>query len=171
MVSPAAPAFLLDHMVIRLGKYLRIVGYDAVWDLTVRTHDLIRRANDEGRVFVTRNARLPYQYPQPDRLIRVVSTDPVEQFRQVVAEARLDPLSRLFVRCIRCNVDLAPVTDAGALPGRVHPNVLARHNRFTVCPACGTIFWFGSHVANTCRKLGLPAPSPGHCGNRGNAPP
>jgi hypothetical protein len=26
-----APRFLLDGMLIRLGKYLRCAGYDAVW--------------------------------------------------------------------------------------------------------------------------------------------
>jgi len=65
----------------------------------------------------------------------------------------------LFSRCIRCNVELGAVKDKQAVAERVHPNVLSRHERFFACPRCGTIFWHGSHVANTCRKLGLPPPA------------
>ena len=57
-----------------------------------------------------------------------------------------------------CNVPLVPAPDREALRARVHPGVFARHRAFTVCPRCGTVFWFGSHVRNTCAKLGLPAP-------------
>ena len=35
--------FMVDHMLIKLGKYLRILGYDAAWDDGVRTHELILR--------------------------------------------------------------------------------------------------------------------------------
>jgi uncharacterized protein with PIN domain len=28
---------------------------------------------------------------------------------------------------------------------------------FYTCPQCGTVFWKGSHVRNTCRKLRLPS--------------
>lgn len=56
-------------------------------------------------------------------------------------------------------VDLCAVEDLGALSGRVHPNVLSRYADFYTCPRCGTIFWRGSPVRNTCRKLALPPPS------------
>ena len=150
---------MLDHMVIRLGKYLRIVGYDAEWDILVRTHDLIVRANNEGRIFITRNRRLPCQYPVPKQAIVMTETDPVQQLRQLEVELGIDTRSRLFVRCIRCNVDLLPVDDASTLTGRVHPNVLRQHTSFYTCPSCGTVFWRGSHVRNTCRKLGLQPPA------------
>lgn len=146
-------------MVIRLGKYLRIAGYDAAWDLTLRTHDLIRIANITGRIFITRNSHLQEQFPPAHSVITVASTDPVEQFRQLVRELDLDTRKRLFSRCIRCNVDLDVVADKHEIRARVHPNVLLRHDRFFRCPSCDTIFWQGSHVANTCGKLGLPLPA------------
>ena len=63
--------FVVDHMLVKLGKYLRILGYDAAWDPAVRTHELIQRANVEGRIFLTRNGRLPEQYPRPDRVMTI----------------------------------------------------------------------------------------------------
>ena len=147
--------FMVDHMLIRLGKYLRIIGCDAAWDLQIRTHALIARANAEQRVFLTRNARIPEQYPHPDRLFVLHENDPVKQFRIVVAEFRIDPLERLFSKCIRCNVFLEQVSEKETIRPLVHPNVYARFDCFFTCPKCGTVFWKGTHVANTCRKLGL----------------
>jgi uncharacterized protein with PIN domain len=44
------------------------------------------------------------------------------------------------------------------LAARVVEAVRARHRLFFTCPSCGTVFWRGSHVENTCRKLGLEPP-------------
>ena len=141
--------------LIKLGKYLRILGYDAEWDPSVRTHELIRAANAEGRVFLTRNRRLPDQYPLPDSVITLRSTDPVEQLSEVVSRMDLDPGQSLFSKCIRCNVRLEVVKDKSRIESAVHPNVIRRYDEFFTCPRCGTVFWKGSHVRNTQRKLGL----------------
>jgi hypothetical protein len=150
------PLFMVDHMLIKLGKYLRILGYDAAWSpssFVMRTHDLIVRANAEGRIFLTRNSRIPHQYPAPDKMLAVSETDPVLQLKTVVATLGLDEKTWLFSRCIRCNVELGEVADKQTIESRVHPNVYARHDRFFTCPSCGTVFWHGSHVTNTCEKL------------------
>lgn len=150
--------FMIDHMLVKLGKYLRIIGYDAAWDLQVRTHELISRANAEGRIFLTRNTHIAEQYPRAVRLLILHETDPVEQFKKVLAEFRLDPQERLFSKCIRCNVFLEKVSDKEKIRPLVHPNVYTRFDSFFTCPGCGTVFWKGTHVANTCRKLGLVKP-------------
>lgn len=150
------PCFMMDHMVIRLGKYLRIIGYDAEWDMGLRTHDLICRANIEGRLFVTRNSHIREQFPPVHAVILLASTDPVQQFTTLVQQCHLDTRARLFSRCIRCNVALDEVPDKREVEFLVHPNVYQRQERFFRCPQCGTVFWHGSHVTNTCRKLRLP---------------
>ena len=150
--------FELDHMVVKLGKYLRILGYDAEWNLGLRTHELIMTANREGRVFVTRNLGLAGRYPTPNQCMLLDQEDPAEQLGAVVTEFDLDSQCALFARCIRCNVLIESVSDKEQIRSRVHPNVLERYEKFTRCPNCGTVFWHGSHVRNTCRKLGLPPP-------------
>ena len=158
MPTAESAGFVMDHMLVRTGKYLRICGFDAVWDLQAGTQDLIRRANAEGRIFITRNRHIPDNHPEPHEWHGLASDDPVEQFREIVARYALDPHAGLFTKCIRCNVGLESTT-AREAAARVHRNVLARHAHFWRCPACGTIFWHGSHVTNTCRKLGLAAPA------------
>ena len=155
------PRFMLDHMVVRLGKYLRVIGYDAEWDLGLRTHELIQRSNAAGRIFVTRNRHLSEQSPAVRQLMLLTDADPAAQFHGLVRELNLDTRSHLFSLCIRCNERLSPIADKETIKDRVHPNVFARQERFFQCPHCGTVFWHGSHVTNTCRKLALePPPSP-----------
>ena len=151
----APPRFLADHMLIKLGKYLRIVGLDAALAADLRTHELIARANEQGRVFLTRNTRLADQYPPVDRLLVVREDDPVAQLAVVLAAFGVDPRARLFSRCIRCNVELEELAELGDEVARVPPRVRARHERFWRCPSCATVFWRGTHVQNTCRKLGI----------------
>lgn len=147
--------FMVDHMLIKLGKYLRILGFDAAWDFQARTHALIARANSEKRIFLTRNTHIAEQYPHPQNLFLLRATDPVKQLQIVVQEFKLNPRAKLFSKCIRCNVFLEKVADKESIRSFVHPNVYERFADFFACPRCGTVFWKGSHVANTCRKLGL----------------
>lgn len=152
--------FAVDGMLIKLGKYLRILGYDAVWADAGRTHDLIHRANREGRIFCTRNTHIEDQFPRPRQWILVTSPDAVTQLRALIQACALDTRDFLFSRCIRCNVPLEPVPAKAEIRGQVHPNVYARYHDFFRCPSCGTIFWHGSHVQNTRRKLHLPTLGP-----------
>lgn len=157
--GPADIRFTVDHMLIKLGKYLRILGFDADWNPGLRTHELILYANREHRFFLTRNRQIAAQYPEPERYLVLASNDPAAQFEQIVSRFDLDTHAWLFSKCIRCNRRLDPVTDKESIRARVHPNVFASHEHFYTCPSCGTVFWHGSHVRNTCRKLGIPLPA------------
>ena len=152
------PRFLLDAMLVRLGKYLRCAGFDAEWDRAAGTRELARRAAAEGRVLVTRNTRLGEDVRPPPRYVVLRLDDPVGQLRGLAHACGLELRELAFTRCIRCNVELRD-----ALPeevaARVLPEVRARHRRFYTCPACATVFWRGTHVANTCARLGLRPPT------------
>ena len=152
---PAQPVFMVDHMLIKLGKYLRVLGYDAEWQKNLRTHELITRANIEGRYFLTRNRHIAHQYPAPTQMIVLSETDPVKQLAALDSVVRLDFETGVFTRCIRCNVPLSTVPDKASIEPMVHPRVYMSFDRFFTCPSCWTVFWKGSHVRNTCRKLGL----------------
>lgn len=158
MDSGDEPRFLMDQMLVTVGKYLRVAGHDAEWDLRATRRELIVRANAGGRVFVTCNRRALDEVPRPAAGCTLAVGDPVAQFREIVRLFGLDAEAGLFTKCIRCNVPLDTVADHETVRGRVHPNVFARHRRFYACPRCGTVFWRGSHVANACRKLNLPPP-------------
>jgi hypothetical protein len=152
------PRFCVDGMAIRLGKYLRCLGFDAVWDARLPTRLLARRAAEEGRVFLTRNSRVGFELRPTGPYLALAGEDPVQQARQVIEELGLDT-GGAFTRCIRCNLPLDAVADREEVRARVPERVFPRHDRYFTCPGCHTVFWLGSHVARTCAKLGVPAPA------------
>lgn len=149
--------FCVDGMAIRLGKYLRCLGYDATWDVALPTRLLARHAAQEERVLLTRNSRIGYELEVLGDYLALAAEDPVLQLQQVVRELDLE-MGRAFTRCIRCNLELEPVAEREAVRERVLPLVFERHRSFYTCPGCRTVFWLGGHVARTCAKLGIPAP-------------
>ena len=90
-----------------------------------------------------------------NRVLVPADMEPVAQLHQVVKSFDLDPNAFLFSKCIRCTVSLESVPDRDTIKSRVHPNVFARFETFYQCPRCDTVFWKGTHVRNTCRKLKL----------------
>jgi uncharacterized protein with PIN domain len=135
------------------------LGYDCAFDAGRSARDLIHWSDVEGRVFLTRNTRLGEDLPVPRRFVVLPMDDPVEQTRHVVRELDLDVRSRLFSRCIRCNVPLDTVADRESVRSKVPSDVFERFGTLYRCRECGTVFWQGSHVANTCRKLGIAPPA------------
>ena len=147
---------MVDHMLYKLGRYLRCMGFDATWDPMASRAELVRRANFEGRVLVTRNQHLKHQRPVPLRSRLLTSNDPVEQVHELVRELDLDPVAGLFTRCVRCNLPLESLEPGASRLDSLPEHIRARYRRFYTCPGCATVFWKGTHVTNTCRKLGLP---------------
>ena len=157
MVPVAAELrFEADAMLVKLAHYLRVLGCDAACDAGASLATRIERADAQGRVFLTRSHRIGPQQRPPARMLVVESEDPVEQLREVTSAFGIDPCTHLFSRCIRCNVALVEIARDDAVAARVPQGVFATYRRFWTCPACRTVFWKGSHVSNTCRKLGLP---------------
>ena len=59
---------------------------------------------------------------------------------------RFDLTKRIipFHRCVRCNHPLEPVSKEAVLD-RLEPLTKQYFDEFQICPACGQIYWKGSH--------------------------
>lgn len=150
------PRFEADAMLVKLARYLRVIGCDAACRPELSLATRIERADAEERVFLTRSHRIGHQERPAKRMLVFEAQDSVEQLHQVIAAFAIDANAKLFSRCIRCNVELAEITKDEALAARVPARVFEAYARFFTCPSCATVFWKGSHVRNTCRKLRLP---------------
>ena len=147
----AAPRFLADAMLGRLARWLRLLGYDAVY-FPGEDDDVLRQARREGRVLLTRDTRLlqrrsagvrsptdslpPHLFIESDRVM--------EQLRQVVAALGLNPTAPPAHRCSCCNAVLEP-RDRTQVEGLVPEFVLSHSEAFQACPHCQRIYWAGSH--------------------------
>ena len=136
--------FLCDEMLVRLARLLRAAGYDTyLAEGAEPDHELIRTARREGRILLTRDRRL---------LMRKVivygyclrSLESLEQVREVLQRFELTDKLQPFHRCLRCNHPLEQV-DKEIILERLLPLTRQYFDAFHICPACGQIYWKGSH--------------------------
>lgn len=135
---------LAERMLGRLITWLRILGHDTV---------VIDRPPPRvpvGAVLLTRRRALA---GRPGVLFLASEHWP-EQLRQVLAELDLAPdPARFFSRCLRCNALVAPISRAEAAAS-VPDYTLTIAENFTRCPACGKVYWPGSHGLRAGSLLG-----------------
>jgi uncharacterized protein with PIN domain len=141
----AAVAFVADVMLGRLARELRRVGLDVVYSNTADDADIVRTAEREGRVILTRDSGLCRRRTSA-RCVLVKSGDYREQFDQVMAAFDLRDLDE-FSRCLECNTRLVPV-DRSEVRDRLPSFVYETQQSFASCPTCARVYWQGTHVAN-----------------------
>src|SRR5687768_6615260 len=104
------PRFAADAMLGRLARWLRVLGFDTFYDAQVQDPVLVRLANEEQRVLLTRDRHLLREL-RPVQALEVRHDDPLEQLRAIVAELALPGPVAMFSRCLLCNCvlqDLEP---------------------------------------------------------------
>lgn len=137
----AGLGFVVDVNAAKLGRWLRMLGFDV---LMPENHDDAFLAEAAvGRVLLTRDRRLLKR----GRVVfghLVRADDPVEQVREVVTLYGLRGRQQPFSRCMRCNDRLRPVAREEVLY-RLEPLTKKYYTRFKYCARCDKIYWAGSH--------------------------
>lgn len=140
---PGGPRFVVDENVAGLVPLLRGLGLDAAYDRRWPDEYIAELAAAEGRVALSRDrALLKRSCVAHGRLVRADLPD--AQLAEVLALYPAPPDAVRFSRCLRCNVLLRPVEKAAILD-RLEPRTRKYYDRFRICPACGRIYWPGSH--------------------------
>lgn len=142
--------FVVDQMLGRLAKWLRVLGFDTLYSTSLDDPDLARLALAEDRILLTRDTQLARR--RRLRCLLVRSDDPREQLRQVVEELCLPLPAEPLTRCLRCNELLADV-DKTFVEARLPPYVRLTQEHFRRCAACGRVYWRGTHWERMHRAL------------------
>ena len=140
------PRFLADCNVGRLARWLRALGYDAVYHARIDDSALVREAAAEDRVLLTRDRDLTKRRVIQTGVVRaiLIKDDDVRmQLHQVFTALELD-LAHSLTRCIECNSELESRVPA-MVAERVPPYVRRTQSRYSECPECGRIYWAGTH--------------------------
>jgi uncharacterized protein with PIN domain len=128
-------------MLGSLAKWLRILGFDTLYDAGLDDNQLVRQARSQQRVLLTRDRELARR--QGVRVLLVESDQLDEQLDQVMTALSLVP-NRAFSRCPRCNHLLRPI-DRQEARTRVPAYVANTHETFKYCAGCQRVYWRGSH--------------------------
>ncbi len=146
--GPRREALLLDAMLGKLARYLRMCGYDAAYALDRGVEDdddLLALAAAERRRIVTRDEHLAARTTDGVLLTTRAVTD---QLRELSATG-FDISLTTPARCGRCNAPLERLAVDADRPAYV-PDDAAPVWR---CTECGQHFWKGSHWADVGRRV------------------
>jgi hypothetical protein len=144
------PRFICDEQLGRLAKWLRLQGFDTLFECPIEDSRLIRLAQSEGRVLLTRDHAVEAKTIW-DKVLLIEKSGYGEQLRELQKKIRL-PRGALFSRCLDCNRLIEPVAKR-EVQSRVPAPVYAAYSEFYHCPDCEKIFWRGSHVRNSEERL------------------
>ncbi len=142
--------FLADHMLGKLARYLRFMGYDTYYPSGDMSDDeILKIARKDGRVILTRDKELARRSGG----LYVESEDYRQQLRQVIGFFGLTA-ERMLTRCSVCNSLLFKVPK-GDVFGKVPDYVYSHHEEFYMCPVCKRIYWYGTHTERIKNEIML----------------
>lgn len=142
---PGVARFVLDNHLGRLATYLRMLGFDCVYRNDFDDVELAQISADEGRILLTRDRRLLMRkMVQWGYCLRSLNSN--EQVIEVLQRFGLFKAIHPFQRCLRCNTPLQQA-DKSAIINQLEPLTKTYYEEFHICPACGQIYWKGSHYA------------------------
>ena len=139
--------FIADSNVGRLGRWLRIAGFDTICASGIDDNRLVRIALDEGRVLLTRDTHILERRVVTSGRLKVILIHEDEaraQLGQVVTALDLAGELNPFSRCVECNALLQQI-EKEQVQGLVPPYVYRTQVHYMQCPECGRVYWRGTH--------------------------
>jgi len=143
--------FIVDVMLGKLAKWLRILGYDTIYNSQYTDNELFFKAHLEKRILLTRDKELANRM-NPDFRLYITSLMVREQLKQVIIEYKLDTKNATFTRCTLCNELIQPISK-NSVENKIPRFVYDSVQIFFYCDKCDKIYWPGSHIKNVNQIL------------------
>ena len=158
-----------DAMLGKLGRFLRILGYDTlIASSKLKDSEILEQCLNDGRVLLTKDKlffermiKSLYQDGSKGIAIYVDEPDLEHQLLFVFKELDLDvsnlDLNRpeqFIKRCSNCNSLVKPVKKE-TIREKVNQGTLDSHEQFWRCTnlSCRSVFWIGNHWQNIRETL------------------
>ncbi|MCU0859752.1 MAG: Mut7-C RNAse domain-containing protein [Thermoplasmata archaeon] len=153
MTSPeATPKFVADHMLGSLARWLRMIGYDTVYEKKLDDAMIATMAKEQGRFILTRDKELA-----KEPIAFLVEPDDLEEQLKAVGQKYGLRLNEATIRCSSCNGDLVDLPKEQA-KGEVPEGAYSGNDKFWRCAKCGKVYWKGTHwrgIMERLKKLNL----------------
>ena len=149
-MSNEKPVFIVDAMLGKLAKKLRLLGYDTAYSSDIDDEDLIRIAKNENRILITKDVQLARKAEKKQlKAIQITKSDEVEQFLQINEKIKLGKyeITGKNSRCPVCNGELENI-EKNKILDKVPKGVLEYNQDFWMCKNCKKIYWEGTHIRN-----------------------
>jgi uncharacterized protein with PIN domain len=135
--------FVADVHLGKLTRYLRLLGFDVLYDNSLDDDEIVDIAKSEGRIVLTSDRGL-LKRGDVTHGYCVRSDDADQQLIEVLR--RFDCASRTapFSRCMKCNKSLEEVAKEEVVE-QLEPKTRKYYEEFRRCTGCGKIYWKGTH--------------------------
>jgi len=143
--------FAVDTHLGRLATYLRMLGFDAQFEIDCDDRELSRTSARETRVLLTRDRGLLKRGEVTNGYF-VRSTESRQQLLEVLRRFNLFGAAAPFRQCVRCNALLQPVSKE-SVRDRLPPRTAQCYHQFQICPGCDRVYWAGSHYEHMQRFI------------------
>lgn len=155
---PSDPRFVVDTMLGNLARWLRILGYDTLYSPTIEDWAILRIAEKEKRIIVTRDIGLYRRAVRKGLLAVLVSDTEIRSMLEMLStrcgiKIRFDEND---TRCPICNGVLRKTDSLVEVSGKVDPQILSSYKTYWVCNSCGKVYWKGKHWKNIEKILSPP---------------
>ena len=156
--------FLVDSMLGKLSRFLRMFGYDTVYanDLIdvfkldpVPDEKLIEYAKKSDRYIITKDYLLFKRYNEKSLHLKGEGT--YNYLNQLKKNPRLEFNFKIEqARCSKCNSELKKIEDKQQIKYLVLKETFNHYDEFFKClnPRCKKIYWKGSHIEDIVKRIG-----------------
>lgn len=149
--------FLVDVMLQKLGRWLRILGVRADMPEDEDDTKILEQAGRDGLILLTRDQELAERAGKLKIKVFALpksETDIEDQLRDVVREFGLD-VERFEDRmlCTKCGGKLVLAGREDVL-GKIPDTIASRHDDFLRCASCGQIYWKGRQWKKINERMG-----------------
>ena len=144
--------FLCDHMLSRLGKWLRAAGHNTlIAASSLSDQEVLALALSEERLLVTRDRHFLKMKAAEPILLYLKSNGFEACIRELNQLISINWLHAPFSRCLNCNSLLEE--PMFSIVEHLSSKIRQEKTKFWYCPACERVYWEGSHTARMRLQL------------------
>jgi len=143
--------FAADRTLGKLAKWLRILGFDTIFESDV-SHKAFYEHLEQERVLLTRSTKIRDRLGGK-RLVFIEADNVFDQLRQVLGELAITHKDIcVFSICLHCNSPIVGINKQ-VIFGRVPDYIWETHDEFSTCRLCERIYWSGSHMERSLEVI------------------
>jgi len=147
-MSMRSRKFVVDRMLGKLARWLRILGYDTLYP-DAKDEELIEMGNREGRTLITRDKELALRCGNS---ILITTFTIEDQLGEMLKNGLRIDEKEMFTRCTLCNSVLQEI-DKNNVQGKIPQKSFENNEKFWYCKNCDKYYWKGKHWVDIKKKI------------------